>query len=272
MQRRGADTARASSPAWSPPVWVCCGSVSRSATCSREWFRRRSWPRGTPPHPLPRCRQHHSRPGRPRRRRGAADLDQPDATRRRHATLLLSRMFQTWGRGMRWCSEAASRESGGRRGPGGAQPRRARSIGGGTARRHVRWGGRRCTAGQRRPVATLLELQLVGSVNEIPAVLGPALLAHYVWAMLTRREPARFGRAMGRLALGARTVEEAERRVVIAPGYLRMSGRNPSPDNGGQCAHGRVPGVRTRRPRAPGRCCGRELPLVDWFEAHQCAR
>lgn len=34
--------------------------------------------------------------------------------------------------------------------------------------------------------------------------------------MLTRREPARFGRAMGRLALGARTVEEAERRGVIA--------------------------------------------------------
>jgi NTE family protein len=66
------------------------------------------------------------------------------------------------------------------------------------------------------PLATLLELQLAGSAKEIPAKLGPALLARYFWAMLTQRDPGKFGRAMGRLALDATTVEEAERRVVIA--------------------------------------------------------
>jgi len=34
--------------------------------------------------------------------------------------------------------------------------------------------------------------------------------------MLTQREPAGYGRAMGRQAFGARTVDEAERRVAIA--------------------------------------------------------
>jgi NTE family protein len=66
------------------------------------------------------------------------------------------------------------------------------------------------------PLATLLDRQLAGTAKEIPANLGPVLLARYAWAMLTQREPAKFGRAMGRLALGASTVEEAERRLVIA--------------------------------------------------------
>jgi NTE family protein len=65
------------------------------------------------------------------------------------------------------------------------------------------------------PLATLLELQLAGSAKEIPARLGPALLARYLWVMLTRRKPVEFGRAMGRLALDAGTVDEAARREVI---------------------------------------------------------
>ena len=63
---------------------------------------------------------------------------------------------------------------------------------------------------------TLLEHQLAGSPHEIPATLGPSVMARYVWAMLTQREPAAYGRAMGRLALRARTVDEAERLAVIA--------------------------------------------------------
>ena len=70
--------------------------------------------------------------------------------------------------------------------------------------------------GSGTPLATLLELQLAGRSQEIPATLGPALLARYLWAILTQRDPAGYGRAMGRLALGATTVDETERRVAIA--------------------------------------------------------
>ena len=66
------------------------------------------------------------------------------------------------------------------------------------------------------PLSELLEAQRVGTAREIPATLGPSVLARYVWSMLTRREPTDFGRAMGRLALGARTVSEADRWAVIA--------------------------------------------------------
>ena len=84
------------------------------------------------------------------------------------------------------------------------------------------------------PLATLLERQLAGSAQETPATLGPAVLARYLWAMLTRRDPAEFGQAMGRLALGARTIDEAERLAVIAsrlpshewPGPLQVTAVN----------------------------------------------
>jgi NTE family protein len=66
------------------------------------------------------------------------------------------------------------------------------------------------------PLATLLEWQQEGSAHEITARLGPAVLARYIWAMFTRRQPAEYGRAMGRLALGAKTVAEADRLAVIA--------------------------------------------------------
>jgi NTE family protein len=66
------------------------------------------------------------------------------------------------------------------------------------------------------PLTRLLELQLAGSAQEIPATLGPALLARFLWNMLTQRDAAGYGRAMGRLALGTTTIDEAERRVAIA--------------------------------------------------------
>jgi NTE family protein len=62
----------------------------------------------------------------------------------------------------------------------------------------------------------LFERQRAGSLPEIAAAIGPTVMVRYVWAMLTRRDPASYGRAMGRLALGATTVPEAERRAVIA--------------------------------------------------------
>ncbi len=65
------------------------------------------------------------------------------------------------------------------------------------------------------PLATLLERQLEDAAHEIAAGLGPATLARYAWAMLTHRDPVTFGQAMGRLALRATTVDEAERVAVI---------------------------------------------------------
>jgi NTE family protein len=62
----------------------------------------------------------------------------------------------------------------------------------------------------------LLERQRVGSVPEIPAAIGPTVMVRYLWGMLTKRDAGAYGRAMGRLALGATTVPEAERRAVIA--------------------------------------------------------
>lgn len=65
-------------------------------------------------------------------------------------------------------------------------------------------------------LAVLLDRQLAGAAREIAARLGPVVLAQYAWAMLTQHDAAEFGRAMGRLALRATTVTEAERRVAIA--------------------------------------------------------
>jgi NTE family protein len=70
--------------------------------------------------------------------------------------------------------------------------------------------------GSGTPLSELLEAQRAGAAREIAATIGPAVLARYVWTMLTTRDPGAYGRAMGRLALGARTVSEADRRSVIA--------------------------------------------------------
>jgi NTE family protein len=62
----------------------------------------------------------------------------------------------------------------------------------------------------------LYERQLAGPVTEIPARLGVGGLARYASAMVRHRKDPQAGRArLGRLALEATTVPEAERRAVI---------------------------------------------------------
>ncbi len=61
----------------------------------------------------------------------------------------------------------------------------------------------------------LYQRQLEPPAGEIPARLGPTLLARWAWIYLTTRDPARTRRRIGRLALAARTVPEAERRKVF---------------------------------------------------------
>ncbi|GAA2412962.1 patatin-like phospholipase family protein [Actinomadura vinacea] len=58
-------------------------------------------------------------------------------------------------------------------------------------------------------------VQLAGADGEIPARVGRAVLARWAWAALRSRTPERAGARIGRLALAARTVAEAERRTVI---------------------------------------------------------
>jgi NTE family protein len=57
--------------------------------------------------------------------------------------------------------------------------------------------------------------QLVPPTGELAARMGPRLIGKLAWIMLTSRDPARARRRMGRLALAARTMSEADRRKVI---------------------------------------------------------
>ncbi|MFC5753776.1 patatin-like phospholipase family protein [Actinomadura rugatobispora] len=59
------------------------------------------------------------------------------------------------------------------------------------------------------------QVQLAGANGEIPARVGRAVMARWAWAALRSRTPERVGARIGRLALIARTVPEAERRAVI---------------------------------------------------------
>ncbi len=111
------------------------------------------------------------------------------------------------------------------------------------------------------PLAALLERQQAGGSREIPAGIGPALLARYLWLMLTRRDPATLGRAMGRLALHTTTVDEAERRVVIAS-------RLPSPDWPERSVRITAVNARTGQLRVFERDDG--VPLIDAVAA-SCA-
>ena len=64
-------------------------------------------------------------------------------------------------------------------------------------------------------LARLYQAQLEQPGAEIAARMSPGLLARYLWAVLGTRDPVRARRKIGRLALAARTVPEAERRKVI---------------------------------------------------------
>jgi NTE family protein len=57
--------------------------------------------------------------------------------------------------------------------------------------------------------------QLVAGVNEIAARIGTRTLLAYLWALASSRDTKGSGARIGRLALAARTVPEAERRAVI---------------------------------------------------------
>jgi NTE family protein len=59
-------------------------------------------------------------------------------------------------------------------------------------------------------------VQLAGPGGEIAVRLGPLMIARFGWATLRSRSTQQAGAALGRLALAADTVPEAERRAVIA--------------------------------------------------------
>ncbi|WP_328945810.1 patatin-like phospholipase family protein [Streptomyces sp. NBC_00250] len=62
----------------------------------------------------------------------------------------------------------------------------------------------------------LYERQLSGAVPEPAARLGILTVLRYAVAVLSSRTPEAYGRKVGRLALGARTVDETERRETVA--------------------------------------------------------
>lgn len=66
------------------------------------------------------------------------------------------------------------------------------------------------------PVEERYAAQLAAPDGEVPARVGRAVLARWAWAALRSRTAAEAGARIGRLALAARTVPEAERRAVIA--------------------------------------------------------
>jgi NTE family protein len=57
--------------------------------------------------------------------------------------------------------------------------------------------------------------QLANPAGEIGARLGGGFLARLAWAMLRTRDPVAFRTRIGRMALAAKTIPEAERRAVI---------------------------------------------------------
>ncbi|GFJ96109.1 patatin-like phospholipase family protein [Phytohabitans rumicis] len=66
------------------------------------------------------------------------------------------------------------------------------------------------------PLAELYDLQLAPPRSEVAARIGVRTLAGWGLAMLRTRDGRSFRRRVGRAALAARTMPEAERRAVIA--------------------------------------------------------
>jgi NTE family protein len=65
------------------------------------------------------------------------------------------------------------------------------------------------------PLEELYERQLAGYVAEIPARMSPLTMLGFFWAYLRSRDLQRALVRIGRTALAARTVPEAERRKVV---------------------------------------------------------
>lgn len=75
--------------------------------------------------------------------------------------------------------------------------------------------GARVASGQGG-VAELYEREVGGSAPDEPAArLGVGKVSRYALAVLTSRTPEEYGRKLGRLALGAATVDEAARRATV---------------------------------------------------------
>ncbi|MEU8529989.1 MULTISPECIES: patatin-like phospholipase family protein [Streptomyces] len=71
-------------------------------------------------------------------------------------------------------------------------------------------------AAGKSSIAELYEGELDGSAPaEPPARLGALTILRYAVAVLTSRTPEEYGRKLGRLALGAATVDEAARRATV---------------------------------------------------------
>ncbi|MEU2656864.1 patatin-like phospholipase family protein [Streptomyces sp. NPDC007325] len=66
------------------------------------------------------------------------------------------------------------------------------------------------------PLSELYGRQLDGTDAEPAVRFGAGTLLRYTLAVLTSRTPEAYGRKLGRLALGARTVDEATRRATVA--------------------------------------------------------
>ncbi|NBE55241.1 patatin-like phospholipase family protein [Streptomyces boluensis] len=75
--------------------------------------------------------------------------------------------------------------------------------------------GAQLTSG-RFTLPELYTRQLADPTGEIPGRLGAALIVKYVRAVLGSRNPEAYGQKLGALALAADTLDEAERREVIA--------------------------------------------------------
>ncbi|MGW1375483.1 patatin-like phospholipase family protein [Streptomyces sp. NPDC002446] len=69
---------------------------------------------------------------------------------------------------------------------------------------------------QQRTLRELYEHQLAAPQGGAAARMGPAALARFAAIALRSRDAASFGARMGKLALAARTVPEAEQRAAIA--------------------------------------------------------
>ncbi|MFE3498045.1 patatin-like phospholipase family protein [Streptomyces sp. NPDC059175] len=69
-------------------------------------------------------------------------------------------------------------------------------------------------------LSELYDRQLADPEGEVPAGMGPTVLARYLWGVLRSRDAEAYGARMGRLALAARTEPEELRRAVFAERLL----------------------------------------------------
>jgi NTE family protein len=65
------------------------------------------------------------------------------------------------------------------------------------------------------PLEDLYDRQIAGYGTEIPGRMAPTTMLRFGWTLVRSRDPEQARARIGRLALAARTVTEAERRAVI---------------------------------------------------------